>query len=241
MSRQRRMALRFGGATIVALLGLSLFAGTTFAHQQTVTLNCQSGLTVDLVNYSQSGDSRFYNTVSIVVDGSPVTGSTFQFGSTFHYQLNPILPSTTGHSATIVVTAFDDPTNIYGFSPTFNLEMGACTEATPTPTPTPPVIPCTPANNCFFNTPPPPPSTPTPTPVPTATPTPSASPSPSGAVLGATGTPNVTPPSTSTIGSSGGSTGSGLPIAVAAVVGLGLSVLLLTPRRAVSRTSRRRR
>ncbi len=239
MSRQRRTALRFGGALMAAALGLALFAGTAVGNTPSATMDCTNGLKVDLLGYPHSGDSRFVNTVSITVDGVPIVSSLIFWGD-YHWQLNPIPPTTSPHTAKVVITTFDpDSPPIV----TFDLKVGACTESTPTPTPTPttPVIPCTPANNCFFNTPPPPPSTPTPTPTPVLTPTPSASSSPSGGVLGATGTPGVTPPSTSTIGSVSGSTGSGLPIAIAALVGLGLSVLLLTPRQAVSRTTRRRR
>ena len=85
--------------------------------------------------------------------------------------------------------------------------------------------------------------TPTPTPTtPTATPTSTASSSPTGGVQGATATPRTTLPSTSTIGSVGGPTDPGFPISLAALSGLGLSVLLfLTPRRRVSHAGRRRR
>jgi hypothetical protein len=92
------------------------------------------------------------------------------------------------------------------------------TEPTPTPTPTATV------------------PAPTPTPTPTAT-VPAPTPTPTGGVVEATGTPGITPPSTSTdMGSSGiGSDGWRIPL-----LGIGLLfgvLLLLTP----SRTVRRRR
>jgi len=102
---------------------------------------------------------------------------------------------------------------------------------TPTPTPTTPTpTPTTP-------------TTPTPTPTtPTATPTSTASSRPTGGVQGATATPGTTLPSTSTIGSADGPTDPGFPISLAALIGLGLSVLLfLTPRRRLSHAGRRRR
>jgi hypothetical protein len=85
--------------------------------------------------------------------------------------------------------------------------------------------------------------TPTPTPTtPTATPTSTASSRPTGGVQGATATPGTTLPSTSTIGSADGPTDPGFPISLAALIGLGLSVLLfLTPRRRLSHAGRRRR
>jgi cell division septation protein DedD len=98
---------------------------------------------------------------------------------------------------------------------------------TPTPTPT---------------TPTPTPTTPTPTPTATPTPTPTTSSRPTGGVQGATATPGTTLPSTSTIGSVDRPADRGFPISLAALIGLGLSVLLfLTPRRRVSHAGRRRR
>ncbi|MHB8458839.1 MAG: hypothetical protein ACYDAK_11985 [Candidatus Limnocylindrales bacterium] len=111
--------------------------------------------------------------------------------------------------------------------------------------PVPPIIiPCTPANNCFFNTPPPSPTpspvpTPTSTPVATATPAPTATATPQGSVEGATGRPRITPPATSTLGSGGGSTESNLPIVIVALISLGSTLALLTPRRRSSRRARR--
>jgi len=73
--------------------------------------------------------------------------------------------------------------------------------------------------------------TPTPTAsLPEVTPTPTAKPSSS--VDAETGTPEVTPPSTDSIGNSGSSTPGGLPIVLAVIAGLLAAALIVTPRRA---------
>jgi len=73
-----------------------------------------------------------------------------------------------------------------------------------------------------------------------ASPTPSESASqpassPSGSVLGATGTPQITPPPTDALGAAQGSAGSGLPLVLAAVSALLLAALAVTPSRRRSR------
>jgi uncharacterized repeat protein (TIGR01451 family) len=100
-------------------------------------------------------------------------------------------------------------------------------EATPTPTATPTEAP-----------------TPTPTPTATATspteptPTATATTKPTGAVEAETGTPKVTLPPTATVDGSGdGGTGSSLPIILIALLGIALTIGLLSP---ASDRSRRR-
>ena len=60
----------------------------------------------------------------------------------------------------------------------------------------------------------------------------SASSTPTSSIEGVTGTPKVTPPSTDSLGNSGSSTPSGLPIVLAVVAGLLAAALVVTPRRA---------
>jgi uncharacterized repeat protein (TIGR01451 family) len=100
--------------------------------------------------------------------------------------------------------------------------------AEPTPTPTPTEAPTATPTEA-------PTDTPTqPTPTPTATPTSQ----PTGEVEAATGTPKVTLPPTSTVDGSGdGGTGSSLPIILIALLGIAVTIGLLSP---VSDRSRRR-
>jgi hypothetical protein len=70
-----------------------------------------------------------------------------------------------------------------------------------------------------------------------ATPTPKSS--PSGSVLGATGTPQITPPSTDAIGgSSDSSAGAGLRLLLIATAGILAALMLITPSRRRSRSRR---
>ena len=75
----------------------------------------------------------------------------------------------------------------------------------------------------------------------TSSPSEAASASPTGGVGAATATPRITPPSTSTIDSPDGPTGSGFPMILAVLIGLALAVLIFTPRDVVSRARRLRR
>ncbi len=128
--------------------------------------------------------------------------------------------------------------------------------ASPSPSPTPPVIPCTAANNCFFNTPAPSPSpspspslvpSPSPSLVPSPSPSPQASveaatstPKPTGVVHAATGKPHVTPPPTDTLGLPAGQPASDAwRIALLGLAALLASLLILTER-ATSPERRRR-
>lgn len=115
----------------------------------------------------------------------------------------------------------------------------ACPTPTPDVTPTPEVTPTPDV------TPEPTPEvTPTPAdPTPEITPeiTPQITPAPSGVVAAATGTPRVTvtPPVTSSVDGSGGSSnGSGLGLVALVLMTLGLGMLVLTPRRAKVRVPR---
>ena len=106
----------------------------------------------------------------------------------------------------------------------------ACQQPTPTADPT-----LTPPTEAPTLTPPteaptltPPPEAP---PLPPPTEAPTATPKPTGAVEGNTGVPEITPPPTDTLGTTGTGTGSGLPLILAAVGALALATLFVTPAR----------
>jgi hypothetical protein len=118
----------------MALLG-TVFAGTVTGHSNGVWLTCDKGLEVYLFNYKVSEDQEQVNTVSVSIDGKEVDGSPFTFGESFS-QTWPVLPATSGHTAKVVVVAWDEETSPGG-SFTKELEIGACQKPTDPPTPTP--------------------------------------------------------------------------------------------------------
>ncbi len=213
-------------AVTAALVTLFLFAGTALGHTPQATLTCDTGLTVHLTYY----DSSHHNSVAVAIDGTAVAGSPFSFGSTFSRSWS-VLPDTAAHTATVVVTAWDDPTGSHGWSKTFNLTLDACAAPTPTPTPEP-----TPTPTPEVTPTPTPEPTPTPTPEVTPTPTPEVTPTPtptpSGSVEAATGTPRLTPPPTD--GISGGSQdnpGSGYGLVLLLIGGACLAITTPARRR----------
>jgi hypothetical protein len=209
----RQGAWRSAFAALAALLLLVGTAGTAAAHNQYTGMNCDEGLYVVLTSYRTGGT----NTVDVSIDGSPVAGSPFTFETGFRESWN-VTPRTQPHTATIVVSAWDDPTGSEGWSKTINLSMPACEQATPTPevtaTPTPEVT-----------------STPevTATPTPEVTSTPEAT--PKGTVEAETGTPRATPPATDGLDTSSGEPGGGLPLVLVLLAGSSLALLPTARRR----------
>ncbi len=119
-------------------------------------------------------------------------------------------------------------------------ETIACPTPTPKPTPTPTEAPTPTPTATPTEAPTPTPTeapTPTPTEAPTATPTtqPETTPTPTAAPTGtptvepATGTPNVTPPPTDTVGPSDSGSGNGWRAVLVAMAALLAAVLILTP------------
>ena len=187
-----------------AVLLLAAVVGLAAAHTPNASLSCDGGLHVSLVDY----ESQFTNTVAISIDGSPISGSPFTFGSNFVHSYSLGDP-TKPHTATVDVHAGDDPTGSEGWSVSYELRAAACAEPTPTPTPTPTL-------------------TATPTPDPTATPDPTEK--PTGEVDAATGRPRTTLPPTATAdGSDDGGTLSGLPTVLIALLGIAVAIGLLSP------------
>ena len=114
---------------VVAMTAAALMLPTTvLGHTPSVSLTCQSGLVVNLTAYNSGGS----NSVAISIDGSAVSGSPFSFGGSYSHTF-AVNPPTVGHSATVAVTAWDDPTGSKGWTKTFNLSIGACQQPTPAP------------------------------------------------------------------------------------------------------------
>jgi hypothetical protein len=229
---RRRASVRWlGWLAVASLVGLAAFpfAGTALGHTPTVTLTCDGGLSVSLLLYEVDNpadpSNPTPNSVAVSIDGSPVAGSPFAFGENF-VQSWPALPATEGHTAQVVVFAWDDPTGDAGYSRTYNLEIGACAQPTPTPTEAPTPTPT--------EAPTPTPTVePTPTPTEEVTPTPTVAPTPtpSGSVEAATGTPRVTPPATDTLTGGPSAPNDSWRLLLLGMAAILTAVLLLTPAR----------
>ncbi|MDR3633653.1 MAG: Ig-like domain-containing protein [Isosphaeraceae bacterium] len=124
---RRRRARVFSLAAVIALVALLLpaTAAVVLGHTPKATLQCTNDvptLQVDLTSYTES----LTNLVSVTIDGvNDPTYFNYDFGSTFDHTWL-LSPATSDHTATVVVLAGDDPTNQYGFSPTFNLSVPPC-------------------------------------------------------------------------------------------------------------------
>jgi hypothetical protein len=159
-----RLARRASWLAVAALTSAAILAPTAVsAHTPNVSLTCQGGLVINLTQYNGNGT----NTVDVSIDDVDVAGSPFSFGSSFSKTI-AVTPATQAHTATVEITAWDDPTGSRGWTREFELQIGACVQPTPTPTPVP-----TPTPTPVPTPTPTPVPTPTPTPVPTPTPTPS--------------------------------------------------------------------
>ena len=238
LGARSRPARRLSWLGVISLTAAALIAPAgVSAHTPKASLTCADGLKVNLTAYNTNGT----NTVAISIDGSPVSGSPFTFSSSFIHTY-AVDPPTEAHTATVAVTAWDDPSGSKGWTKTFNLSIDACVEPTPTPTPVP-----TPTSTPVPTPTPTPEPTATPTPEPTATPTPppteratpTPTPAPTGEVDVATGTPKATAratlPATDTFDGTGGSGGDGWRLILLAMAGVLAAALLLTPARAVVR------
>jgi hypothetical protein len=199
---------RFTRASIAVLFGAALmavFAGTAAAHVPSANLTCnadhQPQLVISLTAYTSNSSHLNQNTVSASIDGVSVL-STTNFGTSYSHTFSAG-SAFVGHTAQVIVFAWDDPTGSHGWTKTINLDSSNCQKPPSSPAPT-----ATPTST--------PTATPTPTPTPTpfqsfqgetATPDPTATPFQS--FQGETATPaaSLTPPPTST-GSGGSGNGS---------------------------------
>jgi hypothetical protein len=251
-----RLARRMSWLAVLALAAAALVAPSgVAAHTPNVSLTCQNGLKVNLTKYNTNGA----NTVAVSIDGTPVSGSPFSFGSSYTNTFT-VAPPTDAHTANVAVSAWDDPTGSKGWTKTFQLSIEACVQPTPTPTPTPTPEPTPTPTPEPTPTPTPTPTpepeitetepTPTPTPVtdvePSTEPTPPPSqPTPTGEVGGSTGTPATTArptlPATDSLDDSTTSTGGRWGLVLLAIAGVLTAVLTLTPVRAVVRKDDRAR
>ncbi len=222
-ARISRVARRSSWIAVAALATVALAAPAgVSAHTPRVSLTCQGGLVVTLTQYNTGGS----NSVDIEIDGSDVAGSPFAFGGSFS-QTFSVQPPTTAHTATVKVMAWDDPTGSKGWTKTFNLDIAACVQPTPTPEPTP-----TPTPEPTPTPTPEPTPTPTPEPEATPTPTPEATTAPTGDVGGVTGTPRPTLPATDTLDDASVPTQADhWRMAVLALAGILAALLVLTPTR----------
>jgi hypothetical protein len=229
-----RLIRRASWLAVVALTVAALAVPSAVsAHTPRVSLTCEDGLRVNLTQYNNNGT----NSVAVSIDGEAVDGSPFTFGGSFS-ETFAVDPETEAHTATVAVSAWDDPNGNRGWTRTFELSIDACVEPTPSPTPVP--VEPTPTPEPEIEIVPEP--TPTPTPVvtdvePTATP---KAPEPTGEVGGSTGTPAATsratlPPTDAIDGDATTPAGDGWRLVLLLVAGALAGTLLLTPARAAVR------
>ena len=160
---------------------------------------------------------------NVVVSDDKCAPVTMTGGDTNHdtkLDLDETWTFTCSATLTETTTNIGTVTGWHGDTKVEDKDDATVTVAEPTPTPTPTATP---------TQEPTPTPTATPTDKPTPTPTTKPTTKPSGGVAGETGTPAVTPPSTSTVGDSNGSSGSGPLLLVLVLVAVASLILIATP------------
>lgn len=103
MNLKKLVAL--AGVTAVVATGAVMFgAMPASAHTPTVTADCSTGLTVNLVDYSTNGGHPQDNEVTVTIDGTQVDDQ--QFGASFN-QTYPLGDQYAAHTYEVKVNAWD--------------------------------------------------------------------------------------------------------------------------------------
>ena len=223
------------GALAVAIATLMMLPGVVAAHHAEISasINCAGLVSFTATAWAGPNNaSRTNDDIGVWVskDGGAfvlLEDDSYFFASSNGFSFSDTYAAGAATTVTVKVQALENWAN--GAAPgdsrqTTVTKSQNCVEPTPTPDPTPtPVDP-----------------TPTPTPTdtpeePTATPTdtiPTDTPEePTGEVRGETGTPQTTLPPTATIdGSNDGGAGSALPIILIALLGIAVTIGLLSPK-----------
>ena len=118
----RRLITALAASAIILMLAVVPVA----AHNQTVSLVCEGGASVNLTDYDTAHD----NSVVITLDGVEVVNKS-DFGTSFVFQSGALDPFK-GHTLHVVVAAWDDPTGSNGWSFDVTKQIGPCKEPTPT-------------------------------------------------------------------------------------------------------------
>jgi hypothetical protein len=237
---QRRRHL--GGALAVALAALVLLPGAVAAHHADVTasLDCDGLLTFTATAWTgPNAASRTNSDIGVWVrkeGGSFVelTSDDYFFAASNGFSFTDTYDAGDADSVTVKVQAQANWANGSGPGDSRQVTVDApddCVQPTPVP---PTDAPPTDA---------PPTDTPTDAPPTDAPPTdpPVKTPEPNGSVLSETGKPKTTLPPTATIdGSSDGGSGSALPIILIALLGIAVTIGLLSPASTRSRKRIRR-
>ncbi len=181
----RRRVVSLAGGSLLALAFALGLAGTVTAHTPSVYLTCgnnlQPTLVISLTNYN--GTIGHTNTVSASIDGSSVLSTTGFHGS-YSNSFSAGSPYV-GHTAQVIIFAWDDPSGVNGWTKTIPLSSFACKTATAAPTGTP-VVTARPTATPVITAPPtatpvvtaPPTATPFVTATPVITPTPAVTDTP---------------------------------------------------------------
>lgn len=220
------------GALAVALATLMMLPGVVAAHHAeiTATINCAGLVTFTATAWAGPNNaSRTNDDIGVWVskDGGAfllLENDAYVFGPDNGFSFTDTYAAGSAATVTVKVQALEDWGN--GAAPgdprqTTVTKSQNCVEPTPTPTDTPtdPTPTPTPTDT---------PIDPTPTEVTPPTDTPEE---PTGEVEGQTGTPQTTLPPTATIdGSNDGGAGSALPIILVALLGIAVTIGLLSPK-----------
>ena len=119
----KKLLAALGTVALVAGL-VALVAGPASAHNNSVTADCASGVSVNLTNYNTGQPAA--NHVTVTLDGSVETSKAF--GGSFA-QVFPWTSAAASHSYTVAVTAYDDPSGSNGWTFTKSGTVSNCSVA----------------------------------------------------------------------------------------------------------------
>src|ERR1035437_6503383 len=105
---RRRLVTLLASSLLALATALVGVVGIASAHTPTVTFSCVNSepvLSINLLYYQTPQNSSEHNTVSASIDGSSVLATT-DFTNSYSHTFTAS-PATVGHTASVVITAWD--------------------------------------------------------------------------------------------------------------------------------------